>query len=108
MIKDYADLAVVQQHAASGSAPLSAAPQGIGAFGLPVSWLMGAVGTKRPRSADLGLIQAKCAVNLAAPTATKPGDTTIRSNYNHMTPTVANNSDGGSGPHPPLRERPPA
>jgi hypothetical protein len=107
MTKDYADLAVVQQHAASGSAPLSAAPQGIGAFGLPVSWLMGAVGTKRPRSADLGLIQVKCAVNLAAPTATKPGNTTIRSNYNHMTRTVAN-SDGGSGPHPPLRERPPA
>ena len=108
MIKDYADQAVVQQPAGSGIAPLSAAPQGIGAFGLPVSWLMGAVGTKRPRSVDLGLIQAECAVNLAAPTATKPGDTTIRSNYNHMTRTVANSSDGGSGPHPPLRERPPA
>ena len=107
MIKDYADLAVVQQHAASGSAPLSAAPQGIGAFGLSAPWSMGAVGINRPRSADLGL-QAKCAVDLVAPTATKPGDTTIRSNYNHMTRTVANNSDGGSGPHPPLRERPPA
>ena len=107
MNKDYADLAVVQQRAASGSAPLSAAPQGIGAFGLPVSWSMGAVGTKRPRSVDLGLIQAECAVNLAAPTATKPGDTTVHSNYNHMT-RVGANGVGGSGPQPPLRERPPA
>ena len=107
MNKDYADLAVVQQRAASGSAPLSAAPQGIGAFGLPVSWFMGAVGTKRPRSVDLGLIQAECAVDTVAPTATKPGDTTVHSNDKYMTRIVAN-SDGGSGPHPPLRERPPA
>jgi hypothetical protein len=107
MTKDYADLAVVQQHAASGSAPLSAAPQGIGVFGLPVSWLMGAVGTKRPRNADLGLIQAKCAVDTVAPTATKPGDTTVHANYKYMTRIVAN-SDSGSGSHPPLRERPPA
>ena len=107
MIKDYADQAVVQQPAGSGIAPLSAAPQGIGAFGLPVSWLMGAVGTKRPRSADLGLIQAKCAVDLVAPTATKPGDTTVHSNDKYMVRIVAN-SGGGSGSHPPLRERPPA
>jgi hypothetical protein len=106
MIKNYADQAV-QQPAVSGIAPLSAAPQGIGAFGLPVSWLMGAVGTKRPRSADLGLIQAKCAVDMGAPTATKPGNTTIRSNYNHMV-RVSANGVGGSGPQPPLRERPPA
>jgi hypothetical protein len=107
MIKDYADQAVVQQPAGSGIAPLSAAPQGMGAFGLPVSWLMGAVGTKRPRSVDLGLIQAKCAVDLVAPTATKPGDTTVHSNYNNMT-RVSANGVGGSGPQPPLRERPPA
>ena len=107
MTKDYADLAVVQQHAANGGAPLSAAPQGIGAFGLPVSWLTGAVGSKRPRNADLGLIQAKCAVDTVAPTATKPGDTTVHSNYKYMTRIVAN-GDGGSGSHPPLRERPPA
>ena len=106
MTKDYADLAVVQQHAANGGAPLSAAPQGIGAFGLSAPWSMGAVGINRPRSADLGL-QAKCAVDLVAPTATKPGDTTVHSNDNYMTRVIAN-GDGGSGPHPPLRERPPA
>ncbi|HEY2241398.1 MAG TPA: hypothetical protein VGI21_21525 [Streptosporangiaceae bacterium] len=107
MTKDYADLAVVQQHAASGGAPLSAAPQGIGAFGLPVSWLMGAVGSKRPRNADLGLIQAKCAVDTVAPITAQPGDTTVHSTYKYMTRIVAN-SDSGSGSHPPLRERPPA
>jgi hypothetical protein len=106
MIKNYADQAV-QQPAVSGIAPLSAAPQGIGAFGLPVSWLMGAVGTKRPRNADLGLIQAKCAVDTVAPTAMKPGNTTVHSNDKYMTRIVAN-GDGGSGSHPPLRERPPA
>jgi hypothetical protein len=106
MSKNYADLAVVQQRAASGSAPLSAAPQGIGAFGLPVSWL-GAEGTKRPRNADLGLIQAKCAVETVAPTSALPGDTTVHSTYKYMTRIVAN-SGIGSGSHPPLRERPPA
>ena len=106
MIKDYAEQAVVQQPAGSGIAPLSAAPQGIGAFGLSAPWSMGAVGINRPRSADLGL-QAKCAVDLVAPTATKPGDTTVHSNDKYMTRIVAN-GDGGSGSHPPLRERPPA
>ena len=106
MIKDYAEQAVVQQPAGSGIAPLSAAPQGIGAFGLSAPWSMGAVGINRPRSADLGL-QAKCAVDLVAPTATKPGDTTVHSDNNYMTRVIAN-GDGGSGPHPPLRERPPA
>jgi hypothetical protein len=107
MNKDYADLAVVQQRAASGSAPLSAAPQGIGAFGLPVSWLMGAEGTKRPRNADLGLIQAKCAVETVAPTSALPGDTTVHTTDKYMT-RIAANSGIASGSHPPLRERPPA
>jgi hypothetical protein len=107
MNKVYADPAVMQQAVDSGIAPLSAAPQGIGAFGLPVSWLMGAVGTQRPRNADLGLLQAKCAVATVAPTAAKPGDTTVHSTDNYMVRIVAN-SGGGSGSHPPLREQPPA
>jgi hypothetical protein len=105
MNKEYADLAVMQP-AGSGIALLSAAPQGIGAVGLPGSWCMGAVGFKRPRLVDLGLIQATAGVDQVALTATKPGNPTIRSNYNHMTRSFAN-GDGGSGPQP-LRERPPA
>jgi hypothetical protein len=83
MNKVYADQAVMQQPVVCGIAPLSAAPLGIGAFGLPVSWLT------------------------VAPIAAKPGDTTVQINHKYMTRTVAN-SDGGSGSHPPLRERPPA
>ena len=105
MNTNFADQAVMQP-AGSGIAPLSAAPQGIGAVGLPVSWCMGAVGLKQPRLADLGLIQAKAGADRIAPTATKPGNPTIRSNYNHMIRSFAN-GDGGSGPQP-LRERPPA
>ena len=106
MNKEYTDQAVMQS-AGSGIALLSAAPQGVGAVGLPVSRCMGAVGLKRPRPADLGLIQATAGVGQVAPTATQPGNPTIRSNYNHMIRSFAN-GDGGSGPQPPLRERPPA
>ena len=105
MNNDFAELAVMQS-AGSGIASLCAAPQGIGAFGLPVPWSMGAVGFKRPRLADLGLIQAMGGADLNKPVAAKPGNTTVRSNYNHMTRISPNRADG-SGP-PPLRDRPPA
>lgn len=99
MINDYAVLAAVQP-AGSGIAPLSAAPQGIGAVDLPASWCVGAAGFTRPRPADCGVDQVK-------PAATKkPGNPTIRSNDNHMT-RVSANGDGEWGPQP-LREQPPA
>ena len=105
MINDYAVLAAVQP-AGSGIAPLSAAPQGIGAVGLPASWCVGAVGFMRPRLADLGVDQVT-PVATKKPVATKnPGTTTIRSNDNHMT-RVSANGDGEWGPQP-LREQPPA
>jgi hypothetical protein len=99
MNNNLADLAAMQP-AGSGIAPLSAAPMGIGGTGLPISGCTGAVGFKRPRLADLGQNQVKTA------TAWKPGNPTIRTNYNHMT-RVSANGDGESGPQP-LREHPPA
>jgi hypothetical protein len=104
MTNEYAVQTVVP--ASNGIASLSAAPQGVGGAGLPASWSMGTVGCKRPRLADLGPIQAKRGVDQVKPTATKPGTTTTRTNYNHMT-RVSANGDGGSGPQP-LREQPPA
>ena len=104
MTNEYTVRAVVP--AGSGIASLSAAQQGIGGIGLPASWCMGTVGFKRPRLADLGPIQAKGGVDQVKLTATKPGTTNIRCNYNHMT-RVSANGDGGSGPQP-LREQPPA
>ena len=104
MTNDYAVRTAVP--AGSGIATLSAAPQGVGVVGLPASWCMGAVGFKRPRLADLGPIQAKRGVDQVKLTATKPGTTNIRCNYNHMT-RVSADGDGGSGPQP-LREQPPA
>jgi hypothetical protein len=94
--------------ASNGIAALSAAPQGIGAVGLPVSWCIGAVGFRRPRLVDLGQDQVKPGVDRVGPTAAKkPGTTTTtRTNYNHMTRTSAN-GEGGSGSQP-LREHPPA
>jgi hypothetical protein len=93
--------------AGSGIASLSAAPMGVGGTGLPASWCMGAFGFRRPRLADLGLPQAKWDVDQVKPSAaTKPGTTTIRTNYNHMT-RVSANGVGGSGSQP-LREHPPA
>lgn len=74
----------------SGIAALRAVPQGAG-IGLPASWCTGTAGFGLRRLADLGQ---------------KPGTTTIRTNYNHMTRVIAN-SEGGSGSQP-LREHPPA
>ncbi len=91
----------------SGIATLSAAPKGTGGTGLPASWCMGALGFRRPPLAGLVLAQVKGDMGPVKPTAaTKPGTTTIRINYNHMT-RVSANGDGGSGPQP-LREHPPA
>ncbi len=94
--------------AGNGIAALSAAPQGIGAVGLPVSWCIGAVGFRRPRLVDLGQDQVKPGVDRVGPTAAKKSGTTTttRTNYNHMTRTSAN-GEGGSGSQP-LREHPPA
>ncbi|HWG13591.1 MAG TPA: hypothetical protein VG268_10010 [Streptosporangiaceae bacterium] len=99
MNNNFADLAVMQP-AGSGIAPLSAAPMGIGGTGMPASGCTGAVSFKRPRQVDLGRIQIKAA------TSWKPENTTVRTNYNHMTRVNAN-GDGESGPQP-LREHPPA
>jgi hypothetical protein len=85
---------------------LSAFPQGAG-IGLPASWCMGAVGFRMPRLVDLGQDQVTPGVDRIKPAAaTKPGTTTIRTNYNHMT-RVSANGEGGSGSQP-LREHPPA
>jgi hypothetical protein len=99
MINNFADLAVMQP-AGSGIALLGAAPMGIGGTGLSASGCTGAVSFKRPRLADLGQNQVKTA------TTWKPGNPTIRINYNHMT-RVSANGEGESGPQP-LREHPPA
>jgi hypothetical protein len=95
--------------AGSGIAALSAAPQGIGAVGLPASWCIGAVGFRRPRLVDLGQDQVKPGVDRVEPTVAKKlgtAPTTTRINYNHMTRTSAN-GEGGSGSQP-LREHSPA
>jgi hypothetical protein len=99
MINNFADLAVMQP-AGSGIAMLSAAPMGIGGTGLSASGCTGAVSVKRPRLASLGQNQVKSAITW------KPGNPTIRTNYNHMT-RVSANGEGESGPQP-LREHPPA
>ena len=99
MNDNFADLAVMQP-AGSGIAPLSAALMGIGGIGLSASGCTSAVSFKRPHLADLGQNQVKTA------TAWKPGNPTIRTDYNHMTRVHAN-GDGESGPQP-LREHPPA
>lgn len=102
MISNFADLAVLQP-AGSGIAPLSAAPMGIGGAGLPASGCTGALAF-RPRRVGLGQIRIRIQTETAS--TWKPGHTTVRTNYNHMT-RVSANGDGESGP-PPLRDHPPA
>jgi hypothetical protein len=90
----------------SGSAALSAVPQGAG-IGLPASWCTGTFGFRPPRLVDLGQDQVKPGVDRIKPAAaTKPGSTMIPTNYNHMT-RVSANGEGGSGSQP-LKEPPPA
>jgi hypothetical protein len=91
----------------SGIAALRAVPQGAG-IGLPAFWCTGTIGFRLPRLVDLGQDQVAPGVDRIKPAvaAKKPGTTTIRINYNHMTRTSAN-GEGGSGSQP-LREHPPA